>query len=52
MCWFTHDEKNQLDKNETTGKDENEVLQRIFEIVEKMTERIAELEKQIQNTQP
>ena len=51
LCWFTHDERNQLDNDETTGKAKKEVLQRIFEVMEKMTERIAELEKQTQNTQ-
>ena len=35
-----------IDENaETTVKDKKEVLQRIFEVMEKMTEQIAELEK-------
>ena len=45
LCWFSHDERKQINNAETTGKDEKEVLQRIFEVMEKMTERIAELEK-------
>ena len=43
LCWFSHNENNQSDNVEATVK--NEVIQRIFEIMEKMTERIAELEK-------
>ena len=45
LCWFSHDDRNQSDNAETTAKDKDEVIQRIFEIMEKMTERIAELEK-------
>ena len=44
-CWFSHDVRNQSDNAETAAKDKNEVIQRIFEIMEKMTERITELEK-------
>ena len=45
LCWFSHDERNQIDNNETSSKDKKDVLQRIFEVMERMTERIAELEK-------
>ena len=36
-CWFSHDETNQSNKAETTA-DQQEVTQRIFEIMEKITE--------------
>ena len=45
LCWFSHDEKRQSDIIEAIPNDNKEVLQRIFEIMEKMTERISELEK-------
>ena len=44
LCWFKHDEQDQSDNVETTA-DQQEVTQRIFEIMEKITERLAELEK-------
>jgi hypothetical protein len=43
-CLFSHDETNQSDKAETTA-DQQEATQRIFEIMEKITERLAKLEK-------
>ena len=42
-CWFIHGEQIQSDNIETT--DQQEVTQRLFEIMEKITERLAELEK-------
>ena len=45
LCWFSHDERNQIDNDETISKDKKDVLQRIFEVMERMTERIVELEK-------
>ena len=43
-CWFSHDVRNQSDNAETTA-DQQEGTQSIFEIMEKITERLVELEK-------
>ena len=45
-CWFKHDEQNQSDNDDAeTTADQKEVTRRIFEIMEKITERLVELEK-------
>lgn len=44
-CWFSHDKSSQSDNLEKTVKDNNEVILRIFDVMEKMTKRISELEK-------
>ena len=41
-CWFKH-EKKEVSENDTIEK--NEVVQKIFEVMEKITERITKLEK-------
>ena len=49
LCWFSHIGNSKSENGEATANDNKEVLQRIFEIMEKMTERISELEKTNKN---
>ena len=47
-CWFKHSEyedKNKNEENENSKIEKDEVVQRLFQMMEKLTERIFQIEK-------
>ena len=47
-CWFKHSENEDINKNEENGNskiEKDEVVQRLFQMMEKLTERIFQIEK-------
>ena len=47
-CWFNHDNlenSNESEENENSNKENNDVIQKIFEMMETMTERIVQMEE-------
>ena len=46
-CWFKHSKEkyDQKEKSEGENMEHNEVVEKLFDIVEKVTERLAKLEK-------
>ena len=43
-CWFKHEKSERALENENATKEQNEVIQKVFEMLEKMTERILKIE--------
>ena len=47
-CWFIHDDKEAAyESDKTLIKEHNEVIEKVFEMMEKMTERILIIDKSI-----